>query len=133
VSLSGCVQSETDTVGPETQTQLTENITPREAFTLIENNRDNPNLVIIDIRTPKEFEEEHIEGAMNLDYYSDTFGDELNKLDKNKTYLVYCQTGRRSERAFDLMKEFGFREIYNISGGIIDWKADGLPAVKEAY
>ncbi|MDH5781459.1 MAG: rhodanese-like domain-containing protein [Dehalococcoidia bacterium] len=133
MSPSGCFWTETNTVGPETQTQIIKNITPKEALTLIQENHDNPNFMIIDVRTSKEFAEEHIEGAINLDYYSKTFREQLNKLDKNKTYLVYCRTGRRSERALDLMKELGFREVYNISGGIIDWKVEGLPITKQAH
>jgi len=99
-------------------------------LTLIQNNRDNPDFIIIDVRTPQEFAQEHIEGAINLDYYSADFREQLNELDKNKTYLVYCRTGRRSKAAVDLMKELGFGQIYNISDGIIDWKAEGLPTVK---
>ena len=95
-SVTGCSRSENDTATLETQTQIIKNITPEEAFTLIENNVDNPNFVIIDVRTTKEFAEERIENSINLDYYADTFKDELNKLDKNKTYLVYCRSGRRS-------------------------------------
>jgi len=127
-AVAGCVRSETDTVGPETQ--IIENITPKEAFTLIENNRDNPNFVIIDVRTPQEFAEERIEGAINLDYSADTFKDELNKLDKNRTYVIYCRSGGRSGGALDLMKELRFKEVHNILGGIIAWKADVLPTIK---
>jgi len=82
------------------------------------------------VRTPEEFADGHIENAINLDYYSETFGDELNKLDKNKTYLVYCRSGRRSRNALDIMEELNFREAYNMSGGIIEWKAEGLPTTK---
>ena len=129
-SIAGCVPSETDTVGLETPTQIIKDITPGEGFTLIEDNRDNPDFVIIDVRTPQEFTEERIEGAINLDYYDDTFEDELDKLDKSKTYVFYCRSGRRSGLTLDLMQELGFQEAYNILGGIIDWKADGLPTVK---
>ena len=129
-SIAGCVPSETDTVGPETPTQIIKDITPGEGFTLIESNRDNPDFVIIDVRTPQEFTEERIEGAINLDYYADTFEDELDKLDKSKTYVFYCRSGRRSGLTLDLMQELGFKEAYNILGGIIDWKADGLPTIK---
>ena len=111
------------------QAQIIEDITPQEAFTLIQNNQNNPDFVIIDVRTPEEFAEEHIENAINLDYYSETFRDELNKLDKNKTYVVYCRSGKRSGNALTIMKELNFREAYNI-GGIIQWKAAGLPTTK---
>ena len=128
--ITGCPRSETDTAGLETQTQISKNITPKEASTLIENNRDNPNFVIIDVRTPEEFAEERIDGAINLDYYAGTFEDKLNKLDKNKTYVVYCRSGMSSGVTLDLMKELGFKEVYNILRGIIGWKADVLPTIK---
>jgi len=114
----------------ETQTQIAKNIAPKEAYTLIQNNRGNPNFVILDVRTPAEFAEEHIEYAINLDYYSETFRDDLDKLNKTKTYLIYCRTGSRGESSLAIMKELGFREVYNISGGITEWKAEGFPTTK---
>ena len=127
---SGCIQTETNTAKPETQIQITENITPEEAYILIQGNKDNPNFVILDARTPEEFLGEYIENAINLDYYSDTFRDDLEKLDKNKTYLIYCRSGRRSENALNIMKELDFREVYNMLGGITKWKSEGLPTKK---
>ena len=116
--------------GQEAPTQIIEDITPQEAFTLIQDNKDNPDFVILDVRTPGEFAEGHIENATNLDYYSETFRDELSKLDKDKTYLVYCRSGKRSRNAVDIMVELNFREAYNMSGGIIEWKAEGLPLIE---
>ena len=112
------------------QTQVIKDISPQEASILIENNRNNPFFVIIDVRTPSEFADGHIANAVNIDFYSETFRDDLNKLVKNKVYLVYCQSGNRSGKARDVMKEFGFPEVYNMSGGIIGWKAEGLPLAK---
>jgi len=132
-SVAGCTQSEPDTVIPEkseTPTQITEDVTPEEAFSLIEDNLNNPNFVIIDVRTPQEFAEERIEGAINLDFYADTFKDELNKLDKTKTYVIYCRSGGRSGNALTLMQELGFNEVYNVQGGIINWKSAALPIIK---
>ena len=117
----GCVRDETATI---------EDITPQEAFTLIQNNQNNPDFVIIDVRTPAEFDGEHIENATNIDFYSEAFRDMLNTLDKNKTYLVYCAVGGRSGSALDIMAELNFKEVYNILGGINQWKAEGLPTVK---
>ena len=130
VLTGGCIGNETVTPEQETPTQIIEDITPQEAFTLIQNNQNNPEFVIIDVRTPEEFAEEHIENTINLDYYSETFRDELNNLDKNKTYLIYCRSGRRSGNALNIMAEPNFREAYNILGGIIEWNAEGLPTVK---
>ena len=128
VLTGGCITDKTAT--PETPTQIIENITPQEALTLIQNNQDNPDFIIIDVRTPEEFAEEYIENAVNTDFYSETFRDELNNLDKNKSYLIYCRSGGRSGNALNIMAELNFREVYNISGGIIAWKAAGLPTTK---
>ena len=113
----------------ETPTQIIEDITPQEAFNLIQENQDNPDFVIIDVRTPEEFAEEHIEDAINIDYRSETFQDELSQLDKNKTYLIYCRTGGRSGNALDMMAELDFSEVYNMLDGINQWKAEELPIV----
>ena len=128
VLTGGCVRDET--APPETLTQIIEDITPQEAFALIQNNQNNPDFAIIDVRTPEEFAEEHKENAIDIDFRSESFWDELNKLDKNKTYLVYCRSGVRSRNALDIMAELNFREAYNMSGGIIAWKAEGLPVTK---
>lgn len=124
------IKTKTNTAKSETQTQIIENITPEETYILIQRNKDNPNFVILDVRTPEEFLGEHIENAVNLDYYSDTFRNDLDKLDKNKTYLIYCRSGSRSEKALNIMKELDFKEVYNMSGGIIKWKSEGLPTTK---
>ena len=118
---SGCVLNETTTI---------EDITPQEAFTLIQNNQNNPDFVIIDVRTPAEFAGEHIENATNINFYSETFRDTLKNLDKDKTYLIYCAVGGRSGSALDIMAELNFKEAYNILGGINQWKTERLPTVK---
>ena len=125
VLTGGCVS--TETVSPNQETQIIENITPPEAFTLIQDNQNNPDFVILDVRTPEEFADGHIENAINLDYYSETFRDELNKLDEGKKYLIYCRSGNRSGKALNIMQELNFREVYNMSGGILEWEAEGLP------
>jgi rhodanese-related sulfurtransferase len=122
----GCVDSKTTTPN-QTLTQIIENVTPPEAFTLIQDNENNPEFVILDVRTPEEFADGYIENAINLDYYSETFRDELNKLDKNKKYLIYCRSGNRSGKALAIMAELNFREVYNMLGGIVEWEAEGLP------
>jgi rhodanese-related sulfurtransferase len=114
----------------ESKIQIIKNITPKEAYALILKNKDTQSFVILDVRTPSEFANGHIENAVNLDYYSETFKNVLNKLDYNKTYLIYCRTASRSGRVLDLMKELGFREVYNIAGGITDWKEAGLPTAE---
>lgn len=118
------------TPAQEASTQIIENIAPQEAFTLIKDKQNNPDFIIIDVRTLEEFAEEHIEDAINIDFYAKTFRDELNRLDKNKTYLIYCRSGGRSGNALNIMEELDFREVHNMSGGIIEWNAEGLPITK---
>lgn len=127
VLVGGCTGNETQTV---TETQIIEVVTPQEAFNMIESNRNNPDFVIIDIRTPEEFAEGYIEGAINIDYYSATFEDELDSIDKNKMYLIYCQWGNRSGATLATMEGLKFMEVYDIKSGIEAWLAEGLPVVK---
>ena len=110
--------------------QIIEDITLEEAFALMEDNRYDENFVIIDVRTPEEYADGHIEKAINMDYYSETFADELDQLDKGKTYLIYSRTDHRSGEALDMMAELGFREVYNMLGGIVQWEEVNLPTVK---
>jgi rhodanese-related sulfurtransferase len=112
------------------ETQLIKDVTPQEAYSLIQQNKANPNFVILDVRTPREFAGGHIEGAINLDYNAPTFKDDLNGLDKTKMYLVYCRTSRRSRGAFDMMKALEFQEVYHMLGGIVHWTSEGLPMTK---
>jgi rhodanese-related sulfurtransferase len=112
------------------QTQLIKDVTPQEAYSLIQKNKDNTNFVILDVRTPREFAGGHIEGAINLDYNAPPFKDDLNGLDKTKIYLIYCRTSRRSRGALDMMKALEFREVYHMLGGIVRWASEGLPTTK---
>jgi rhodanese-related sulfurtransferase len=104
-------------------------ITVKIAYELINNQDSNTKLVILDVRSPDEFSEEHIENAENLDYNSKSFKIKVNELDKNKKYLVYCHSGMRSSRAVKEMENLGFTDIKNVSGGIRKWKGNGLPLV----
>ena len=104
-----------------------EEMEPKEVFTILEKHRDNPDFVILDVRTPEEYDGGHIENAYLLNFRSDSFKDELEKMDKNKKYYVYCRTGRRSRKAVKLMKERGYNEAHNVIGGIDKWKRNRLP------
>ena len=103
-------------------------IKPEEAFELIKtDNKDS--YIILDVRTPDEYDETHIENSQNIDYNSKTFKLEIEKLDKNKKYLIYCHSGRRSSNAMKIMEKSGFTDLKNISGGIIKWKKNNLPLI----
>ena len=105
-------------------------ISPIAGRAMIEKNKNNPDFIILDVRTPGEYASEHIDGAMNLDYYSKSFRTNLNQLDKSKTYLIYCHSGRRSGLTLDMMRDLGFSGAYDIAGGMAAWKAKGLSYLK---
>jgi rhodanese-related sulfurtransferase len=77
---------------------------------------------LIDVRTSREFSNGFITGAKNIDYNGDSFEKQIKKLDKNKPVLVYCAAGGRSENAAELLKEWGFKEVYDLIGGYNGWK-----------
>lgn len=105
-------------------------VTPTMAYSLIEENKANPDFVILDVRTPEEYADGHIVESILLDFYADNFEAELNKLDKSQTYLVYCRSGNRSGKSVRMMKDLNFREVYDIDGGILRWEAEGFLTVK---
>ena len=89
-----------------------------------------PSIQVLDVRTPAEFAEGHLANSLNIDFESGNFVDEIKKLDKSKSYAVYCRSGRRSALAAAEMSKAGFHHILNMSGGTIDWTTAGLPLVK---
>ena len=86
-------------------------------------------VITLDVRTPGEFSEGHIEGAINIDVEGASFDSEIANLDKTKSYAVYCRSGRRSIIAVDKMANAGFDLLFNLEDGINDWIANGLPLV----
>lgn len=82
-------------------------------------------LVVLDIRTPEEVAGGALPGAMAIDFYSDSFRDQLAELDRDVPYLVYCRSGNRSADAVTLMTDLGFGEIYELDGGVVSWVGDG--------
>ena len=97
---------------------------------LYDENKNNDNYVILDVRTPQEVGQGKIDGAININFYDPDFKEQLNKLDKNKKYLIYCRSGARSSRALALTKELGFKEAYDLKGGILAWYKAGYNVVK---
>ncbi|NQU85094.1 MAG: T9SS type A sorting domain-containing protein [Mariniphaga sp.] len=103
----------------------------QECYNLVNSNEENTNFVILDVRTPNEYNPQHIEGAININLYDSDFADQLNLLNKNKTYLVHCKSGSRSTNAFNQMKNLQFRQVFNMSGGINAWNSMGYPTTFE--
>ena len=81
--------------------------------------------LILDVRTAEEFETSRIPKSINIDFYNpEIFMYEIGKLDKDKSYYIYCRTGVRSANSCQLMNELGFNKVYNLLGGIVEWKGE---------
>jgi len=116
--------------GSNPKNGIFKNISSEKALNLIEENRNNKDFIILDVRTPGEYESGHIKSAVNFDFYSETFIDDLKKLDKNKIYFIYCRSGNRSGNTLNIMKELDYKELYNLIGGITGWISNGYPTIK---
>jgi len=104
-------------------------VSAKGAADLIEQHNGDNGFAILDIRTPGEFQSGHLAKSIPIDFYSPTFADQLNRLDKTKTYLVYCRTGNRSTKSLSLFKKLKFEKIYHMSTGISGWKSQDLPII----
>lgn len=87
-------------------------------------------IVVLDVRTPDEFAEGHLDGALMIDFYSPDFADQLADLDPDASYLLYCRSGNRSGQTTAIMAELGFTDVADVDGGILAWTAAGLPVVE---
>ena len=87
--------------------------------------------VILDVRTPQEVAEGHLAGAKNIDVQDELFQQNIEHLDKNKTYLLYCRSGKRTAVAGAKMKAAGFKKVYMLDGGITSWKEKGKPVTND--
>jgi rhodanese-related sulfurtransferase len=106
------------------------NVTVGKAQKLIREHAGKADFVILDVRTPGEFAEGHIDGAVNLDVQSSDFQKRVRALNRTRTYLVYCRTGNRSRRATIAMEDLGFRSIFHMTEGIVKWKQHNLSLVR---
>ena len=87
------------------------------------------NVQLIDVRTQEEYNEGHIEGALNINFYDDNFEELIEQVDKSKPVAVYCGKGGRSAKCASYMKDAGFTKIYDLNGGITEWKFKGKELV----
>ncbi len=90
-----------------------------------------PDASIIDVRTPQEFSEGHLENAVNYNWNSNQFASQVANLDKTKPVFVYCLSGGRSASASNKLRSLGFTEVYEMNGGIMKWNAANLPLTTE--
>ncbi len=84
------------------------------------------NTILLDVRSPEEYTEGHIDGALNINVNGEDFQQEIVKLDKSKIILVYCQAGRRSSSAANILASKGYK-VVNLIGGISEWSENNLP------
>lgn len=101
-----------------TKEQVYSNVNAEQAKTVLYNNAD---VIVLDVRTEGEYKSGKIDKAINIDYNAPDFREQLQKLDKNNTYLVYCRSGARSNAAMEIMKAEGFMFLYHLEGGILSW------------
>ncbi|MGY3792803.1 rhodanese-like domain-containing protein [Aquimarina sp. 433] len=107
-------------------TAIVELITVEEMDSLLEMEK----VQLVDVRTPQEYADGHIEGAINIDFTDENFETLLSEVDKTKPVAVYCGRGGRSGKCSAYMKKAGFTKIYDLDGGITEWKYKGKPVTK---
>jgi rhodanese-related sulfurtransferase len=100
-----------------------------QAAAIVENPPDD--LVVLDVRTPEEFAEGHLDGAVLVDFYATDFVDQLAALDTDVPYLVYCRSGNRSGETLGVMEQLGFSSAVDVDGGIVAWSGAGLPVTTD--
>lgn len=94
------------------------NLSHPEARELLLKHQGDPNLVILDVRTPEEYDRGHLPNSHLINFYNPNFQGEIAKLDKTKQYLVYCRSGNRSSKAATMMSGMGFGQIMNLTSGV---------------
>ena len=123
---SSCEQKEAENSATESmvlpvQGTKIENIKAIEAAKMLEK---NPDMMVLDIRTPEEFNSGHIPTSINIDYKAENFELEIKKLDRSKPYLMHCRSGRRSTAALDTFRKHRFDHIIHIDDGILGWNKE---------
>ena len=116
-----------ETVGKLKETGI-RHVTVTEAQSLV---AAHPEIVVLDVRTGREFNGGHLEGAVNMNYFSLNIGKNVDQLDKDKTYLLYCRSGNRSGKAAPALKKAGIESVIHMDGGTKAWSQAGLPLVKD--
>ena len=105
-------------------------VSAKEAADLIKKHKGDKDFAILDIRTPGEFQSGHLAKSILIDFHSEDFADQLRRLDKEKTFLIYCRSGNRSTKSLELFKKLKFKKVYHMASGIRVWKYEGFSVVK---
>lgn len=122
VILSACANGQTKKAEANEITKL-------NAMEFQEKLKSTPNAVLIDVRTPQEFEKGHLIDALNLNWNGSEFASQLATLDKSEPVFVYCLSGARSGSAAVKMKSEGFTQVYVMPGGMMEWRSKSLPEI----
>lgn len=123
---SAATPAETATRGESTVAAPPTHLQPTDAQALIATG----DVEVLDVRTPEEYAEGHIDGATLIDFYEPDFVDRIAELDRGVSYVVYCRSGHRSGQTVALMARQGFTAVNDVDGGIIAWDAAGLPVTR---
>jgi len=116
---------------PTDTIKIFKSINVKRANKLNQENTGNSNFIVLDVRSNNDYKNDHLANAINIDFKSDDFIEKLKKLDRDKTYLVYCYGGVRSKKTMEQMEKLHFTKVYNVKGGMMKWKVKGLPVVKD--
>lgn len=112
---------------PQTDSQSTAFNTKLSVTSFAEQLKAQADALVLDVRTAEEFNEGHLENALNADWSSNDFEQLTASFDKEKPVFVYCLSGARSAQAAEFLRSKGFKTVYNMEGGIMQWRAAHLP------
>ena len=104
-------------------------LSARQFKQMLDQQTGDTDIVVLDIRTPREYRSGHIRSALLVDYYARDFIDRLKSLERDKTYLVYCRSGNRSAKSLAMFDRLGFRQVYHLDTGIRGWQRENFPLV----
>lgn len=105
-----------------------DDVSPRQAYGMLQ---EREGAYLLDVRTQGEFENEHIEGAVNIpNERPNALEDDWREVPEDRKVIIYCRTGRRSANAAQFLAEKGYDQVYNVEGGITRWKSEGLPVTR---
>ena len=88
---------------------------------------NDKSVIIIDVRTPDEFNKGHLKNSLNVNWFDENFDENLNIFSKDLPVMVYCLSGGRSSKANERIKSLGFKNVYELDGGILEWRKNKLP------
>jgi len=124
ISLVSCGQKQKEGSDDQSTGSKISLISPTEL------NKVNKDILLIDVRTPGEYASGHLENSVNIDYKADNFKELIAALDSNQDVYVYCKVGGRSNNAAKIMKKMGFKKIYDLEGGILQWEKEDFKIIK---